>query len=120
MLKWYESSGCSRFVPQSTLVEFMRWGKGKTQLGLLQMRLSEYLSLHRMSETAFAKHIGLSQAAVNRYCKGRVPAPEALKAIIRATGGAVTANDFFAPTSEINSHPNSPFQPLAHEKDRTP
>ena len=67
MLKWYESSGCSRFVPQSTLVEFMRWGKGKTQLGLLQMRLSEYLSLHRMSETAFAKHIGLSQAAVNRY-----------------------------------------------------
>jgi predicted transcriptional regulator len=70
------------------------------------MRLSEYLVLHRLSETAFAKHIGLSQAAVNRYCKGRVPSPSALKAIIHATDGAVTANDFFnSPTSEINSHP---------------
>jgi transcriptional regulator with XRE-family HTH domain len=70
------------------------------------MNLRKYLLLNDISENAFAKSIGASQAAVNRYCKGRVPAPVQLKAIIRATHGQVTANDFFGtPSAEINSHP---------------
>ncbi|MBL8630172.1 MAG: helix-turn-helix domain-containing protein [Rhodospirillaceae bacterium] len=88
------------------------------------MQLRTYLSLHHISETAFAKQIGFSQAAVNRYCRGRVPATDALRAIIQATNGAVTANDFFSvPSAEINSHPinpNSSEQLLIKPSQETP
>lgn len=58
------------------------------------MTLREYLHTHRITESAFARIIGTSQAAVSRYCSTRVPAPDQMRAIVQATQGAVTARDF--------------------------
>lgn len=58
------------------------------------MTLRDYLALHGIKQSSFAAAIGSTQAAVSRYCSRRVPTPEQMMAIARATGGAVTANDF--------------------------
>ncbi len=58
------------------------------------MTLRQYLSLHSITETTFAKMIGTSQAAVSRYCSFRVPAAAQMRAIMNATQGAVCAADF--------------------------
>lgn len=59
------------------------------------MTLREYLEEEGLTETAFAELLGISQAAVNRYCNGiRTPHKTKLRAIVDATGGKVTANDF--------------------------
>ena len=66
----------------------------KTVRDIRIMTLRQYLAFHGIKQTSFAATIGATQAAVSRYCSHRVPAPEHLMAITRATGGAVTANDF--------------------------
>lgn len=59
------------------------------------MTLDEWLTRTATKEDAFAAGIGTSQAAVNRYRHGRrIPRPAVMARIARATGGAVTANDF--------------------------
>jgi predicted transcriptional regulator len=59
------------------------------------MTLKEYLSEQGLTESAFAELLGISQAAVNRYCNGiRTPQRMKLRAIVKATKGKVTANDF--------------------------
>ncbi|MCC6735552.1 MAG: helix-turn-helix transcriptional regulator [Bauldia sp.] len=61
------------------------------------MKLADYLAATRTTHAAFAGQIGVSQAAVSRYAGGRrVPEPEHMTRIAAATGGAVTANDFYA------------------------
>lgn len=48
-----------------------------------------------ITRAEFARRIGMSPASVTVYCAGDVwPTREALHAIVRETGGAVTANDF--------------------------
>ncbi len=68
------------------------------------MKLADYLQDRQLSEAAFAELIGASQAAVNRYKRGRHPSPPHMQAIIAATGGAVQPNDFYvlpaAPSAE--------------------
>jgi len=59
------------------------------------MKLADYLSRHGITEKAFGELISASQAAINRYKRGRVPTPEHMRSIIEKTGGAVTPNDFF-------------------------
>ena len=59
------------------------------------MKLADYLSQNKLSEAEFAEQIGVSQAAVNRYKRGRTPSPEQMREIIAKTGGAVQPNDFF-------------------------
>jgi predicted transcriptional regulator len=59
------------------------------------MTLKEYLADQGLTESAFAEMLGISQAAVNRYCNGiRTPQRITLRAIAKATAGKVTANDF--------------------------
>lgn len=60
------------------------------------MTLKEWLAEHRMSDAQFARLSGIGQRAlVQKYRHGRqFPAPENLRRIKRATGGAVTADDF--------------------------
>lgn len=58
-------------------------------------KLSEHLRQTGESQKAFAERIGKNQAAVSRYCNGRIPDKETMKAIVAATGGAVTPNDFY-------------------------
>lgn len=59
------------------------------------MTLKEYLAHKEISEGTFAEMIGVKQATVNRYVNGaRTPKQQFLRAIAKATGGKVTANDF--------------------------
>ena len=59
------------------------------------MKLDAYLTENSISEQRFADLIGVSQQAVHRYRTGRVPTSEVMQAIITATDGKVTADDFF-------------------------
>lgn len=69
------------------------------------MRLMEYLRRERLTYAAFANRIGTRHArTVQRYVQGSSrPSGDMIQAIIHATGGEVTANDFFdlgeAPTA---------------------
>jgi transcriptional regulator with XRE-family HTH domain len=59
------------------------------------MKLATYLESHAISDAAFGEAIGVSRQAVFRYRTGeRRPEWAVLEAIARATGGAVTADDF--------------------------
>lgn len=60
------------------------------------MMLREWLRENDVSGSEFARRIGSSQAAVNRYLNhGRIPEAPIMRRIFAATGGAVTANDFY-------------------------
>lgn len=64
------------------------------------MRLRDYLKENQITEAAFAGEIGVTQAAVNRYCRGdRHPRRQILDRIAEKTMGAVTYADF-SPVSE--------------------
>jgi transcriptional regulator with XRE-family HTH domain len=59
------------------------------------MTLDQYLSSKSLTRTAFAKEVGVSRVALQRYLAGeRFPRQAVLRAITTATGGLVTANDF--------------------------
>jgi transcriptional regulator with XRE-family HTH domain len=59
------------------------------------MKLGEWLSLHGMSQQAFAEAAGLSQGAIARFVLGRrMPNRLAMRKIIDATDGQVMPNDF--------------------------
>jgi 7-cyano-7-deazaguanine reductase len=61
------------------------------------MTLDEYLQRNDLSEREFARRIGVTQQAVNRYRnKMRLPERVVMERITEATGGAVQPNDFFA------------------------
>jgi transcriptional regulator with XRE-family HTH domain len=64
------------------------------------MTLREYLEAMKISESKFADRIGVSQAAINRYCNGRAPRGEIMKRIMAETEGKVTANDWYVAAAE--------------------
>jgi len=58
------------------------------------MTLQEYLARNGLSQAAFARRIGVSQQAVQRYVDGkRVPKRALAKKIVEVTGGQVTYQD---------------------------
>ena len=60
------------------------------------MKLKTYIETEELTEAAFARKIGVSQVAVNRYCAGhRLPGRSVMQKIAAETNGAVTPNDFF-------------------------
>jgi transcriptional regulator with XRE-family HTH domain len=60
------------------------------------MKLADYLSANSISPHDFAKSIGVSKETVRRYLAGeRRPDFEKMQLVAKATGGEVTANDFF-------------------------
>ena len=59
------------------------------------MTLTEWLSTPRLLPAAdFARLVGASPAAVSRWRRGQIPAPDHMRAIYRVTRGAVRPNDF--------------------------
>jgi DNA-binding transcriptional regulator YdaS (Cro superfamily) len=64
------------------------------------MKLADWFKLpnddgSERRKVAFAKAIGKTPGTVTAYLDGRAwPGREAMEAIVRATGGQVTANDF--------------------------
>lgn len=60
------------------------------------MTLKEFLTEAQIDRHQFAARINVSSESVRRYVKGeRIPDKEIMGRIALATGGKVTANDFF-------------------------
>lgn len=64
------------------------------------MKLSAWLDIPnpdgtRKRRDEFATSIGVTPQMISAYCEGRYwPSKKKMRAIVRETGGAVTANDF--------------------------
>ena len=59
------------------------------------MTLNDYLTKHDFSDAYFAGLIGCNRTTVSRWRRGvSRPEWEDVQAIVRATSGAVTPNDF--------------------------
>lgn len=68
------------------------------------MKLKDWLDREEISNATFAAKIERTSEAVRRYASGeRVPDKETMPKIFDATGGAVTANDFFDLGSEASA-----------------
>jgi transcriptional regulator with XRE-family HTH domain len=62
---------------------------------IASMKLDQYLTLHDLTEAAFAEEIGVVPSTVWRMRRGETrPDWKTLEAIKHATSGAVTPNDF--------------------------
>lgn len=60
------------------------------------MTLQDYLTKRRLTDEEFAGKIGVNRSTVSRLRRtNQKPSEETLAAIVRATGGKVTANDFW-------------------------
>lgn len=67
------------------------------------MKLEEWLRDTNTTDAVFAHRIGTSVISVRRYLNGtRKPACEVMRKIHTVTDGAVTANDFWLPTSHAD------------------
>lgn len=68
------------------------------------MTLDEYLTNERLTESAFAAKIGVSQPHVGRIRKGRVwPQKDTMERILIVTGGRVTPNDFLSDAGGVRA-----------------
>ncbi len=59
------------------------------------MKLQAYLTSKKEAPNAFAGRIGVPPHTVYRYLAGRVPRPDIMGAVYKATGGKVQPNDFY-------------------------
>lgn len=59
------------------------------------MKLEAYLARKGMKQAEFARALGVSEMAVSRYVRGRVPEPEIMARIIVVTKKKVRPNDFY-------------------------
>ena len=65
------------------------------------MTLNEYLKLHDRNDADFAERIRRDRTTVSRWRRGITrPEWEDVEAIVKATGGAVSPNDFIPVPSE--------------------
>lgn len=70
------------------------------------MKLSEYIKTHNITPADLARLLGAkSRSTAYRYLSGtrKKPSQEMMQRISEATGGAVTANDFYD-IEPINGH----------------
>jgi transcriptional regulator with XRE-family HTH domain len=64
--------------------------------------LNDWLIQNDIDRAAFAKRLGVSNAAVGRYCIGeRIPEREVMVKIMKLTKGEVDANSFFTRVSRV-------------------
>lgn len=64
------------------------------------MKLDQYLRDNSITEAAFAREVGISQAHVHRLRTGGWPSMGIAVRIREVTGGQVTADDFVPPPDE--------------------
>lgn len=60
------------------------------------MTLTDYLKREQLTDQQFADRIGVDRSTITRIRANQFPSKKTLEAITKATGGAVTANDFLA------------------------
>ncbi|MCA3649846.1 MAG: 3,4-dihydroxy-2-butanone-4-phosphate synthase, partial [Methylobacterium sp.] len=81
------------------------------------MKLENWLKRTGTRRSAFAQAVGLSPASITALCKGGTSwiSRETAERIARATGGAVTPNDFLGlgPTERMNDMPEITNRVLA-------
>lgn len=62
------------------------------------MKLAAWLAKNNLTPTEFARRTDLSQPTVFRYINGdRIPLPQMMEIITKATKGEVQPNDFYPP-----------------------
>lgn len=59
------------------------------------MKLEEFIKKNKISKTDFAKQVGIAFFTLDRYFKGRIPSPDIMVQIVKATKGVVQPNDFY-------------------------
>lgn len=59
------------------------------------MTLKQYIKKHGITIKEMADRIGLAPYSVERYIAGRLPVPEVVVSIYKATKGEVQPNDFY-------------------------
>lgn len=70
------------------------------------MTLDEWRLSRGWTFTDLGRALNLSPEAARRYCKlGRVPRPLILQSVVKLTGGAVQAADFYPTPSDTISDP---------------
>lgn len=61
------------------------------------MTLEEYLRESGISRSEFAAKIGVTEVTIHRYLKkGAIPDRHIMPRVVKATGGKVQPNDFYA------------------------
>src|SRR6201989_3353899 len=58
------------------------------------MQLSDWLKQSKTTRTDFARAVQISPGRVTQICEGEMPSLDLAERIAKATGGAVTPNDF--------------------------
>ncbi len=72
------------------------------------MRLSDWLKENNVSNAEFGRRIDRTAEAIRRYAAGdRIPDRETMPLIAEATGGVVTANDFYGTAPADGEPPQS-------------
>lgn len=78
------------------------------------MNIDSYIRSNGITATEFATRCGISPSNISKYRAGKlIPTQDVMRRIYDATGGAVTANDFYGLAPE--SHDPSALQPEAAE-----
>lgn len=68
------------------------------------MTLDQYMTTHGLTDVAFAAKVGVASTTVMRWRKSEVfPDWRTLPAIVSATGGDVTPNDFLPASPSLGS-----------------
>lgn len=75
------------------------------------MQLTQWLSIHDLTAAEFGRRVGVGRATALRYAKGqRIPDRDVMARIVRETGGAVTANDFYGVAEGSPADPEGPLE----------
>lgn len=78
------------------------------------MKLADWLKKTKTRRYSFAGRIGVQPSVVSDYCNGRYcPRPKVAEAIIRETGGEVTANDFLSLVPDRDGVEHAPAKEAA-------
>lgn len=74
------------------------------------MKLETYLSERSISDATFAQAIGVDRSSISRMRRGQIPSKDVMVKIADATGGKVTANDFFGIATKVTPSARTPKQ----------
>lgn len=80
------------------------------------MELSAWRRDNGWTLAELGDRLGVSEASVSRYERGRIPEPDVMRRIVDLSGGRVTPNDFFGlPENPPSSNDATPRAAVAGE-----
>ena len=66
------------------------------------MKLKDWLSMNGFTQASFSEIIGVHESTIARICKGQWPERRTALAIMEATSGAVTPEDFLEGVTSVD------------------